>query len=57
MAKKMKVAIFVEPGRIALDEKLIPEVGPLDALLRVTTTTICGTDVHIMKGNTLSRRV
>ena len=27
MAKKMKVAIFVEPGRIALDEKLIPEVG------------------------------
>ena len=42
--------IFVEPGRIALDEKPIPEVGPLDALLRITTTTICGTDVHIMKG-------
>jgi threonine dehydrogenase-like Zn-dependent dehydrogenase len=50
MAKKMKVAIFAEPGRIALDEKPIPEIGPLDALLRVTTTTICGTDVHIMKG-------
>jgi threonine dehydrogenase-like Zn-dependent dehydrogenase len=50
MSKKMKVAIFVEPGRIALDEKPIPEIGPLDALLRVTTTTICGTDVHIMKG-------
>lgn len=50
MAKKMKVTIFVEPGRIALDEKPIPEVGPLDALVRVTTTTICGTDVHIMKG-------
>ena len=50
MATKMRVAIFVEPGRIALDEKPIPEVGPLDALLRVTTTTICGTDVHIMKG-------
>uniref|UniRef100_UPI00286D9F5F zinc-binding dehydrogenase n=1 Tax=Hydrogenophaga sp. TaxID=1904254 RepID=UPI00286D9F5F len=26
------------------------DVGPLDALLRVTTTTICGTDVHILKG-------
>ena len=50
MAQKMKVVIFVEPGRIALDEKPIPEVGPLDALLRITTTTICGTDVHIMKG-------
>ena len=47
---RMKAAIFVEPGRIVLDEKPIPEVGPLDALLRVTTTTICGTDVHILKG-------
>ena len=47
---KMKAAIFVAPGRIALDEKPIPDVGPLDALLRVTTTTICGTDVHILKG-------
>lgn len=48
--RKMKAAIFVEPGRIVLDEKPIPDVGPLDALLRITTTTICGTDVHILKG-------
>lgn len=48
--KKMKAAIFVEPGRIVLDEKPIPDVGPLDALVRITTTTICGTDVHILKG-------
>ncbi len=47
---KMKAAIFVQPGRIVLDEKPIPDVGPLDALMRVTTTTICGTDVHILKG-------
>ena len=47
---KMKAAIFVEPGRIVLDEKPVPEIGPLDALLRITTTTICGTDVHILKG-------
>src|SRR5215475_3204458 len=47
---KMKAAIFVEPGRIVLDEKPVPDVGPLDALLRITTTTICGTDVHILKG-------
>ncbi|MBS7813396.1 NAD(P)-dependent alcohol dehydrogenase [Roseococcus sp. XZZS9] len=46
----MKAAIFVEPGRIVLDEKPIPDIGPLDALLRITTTTICGTDVHILKG-------
>ncbi len=46
----MKAAIFVEPGRIVLEDKPVPEVGPLDALLRVTTTTICGTDIHILKG-------
>jgi alcohol dehydrogenase len=47
---KMKAAVFVERGRIVLQEKPIPDIGPLDALMRVTTTTICGTDVHILKG-------
>jgi alcohol dehydrogenase len=47
---KMKAAVFVEPGRIVLDDKPVPDVGPLDALLRITTTTICGTDIHILKG-------
>jgi threonine dehydrogenase-like Zn-dependent dehydrogenase len=46
----MKATIFVEPGRVELTERPIPDIGPLDALIRVTTTTICGTDVHIMKG-------
>lgn len=46
----MKAAVFVEPGRIVLQDKPIPKVGPRDALLRVTTTTICGTDIHILKG-------
>ncbi len=48
--KKMRAAVFVELGRIVLDEKPVPDVGPLDALIRITTTTICGTDVHILKG-------
>ncbi|MDO5666457.1 MAG: NAD(P)-dependent alcohol dehydrogenase [Alcaligenaceae bacterium] len=46
----MKAAVFIEPGRIELVDKPIPDVGPNDALLRITTTTICGTDVHILKG-------
>ncbi|MBW4709185.1 NAD(P)-dependent alcohol dehydrogenase [Roseobacter sp. YSTF-M11] len=50
MSKMMKATIFVEPGRIALDDRPIPDIGPLDALIRITTTTICGTDIHIMKG-------
>ncbi|WP_428851399.1 NAD(P)-dependent alcohol dehydrogenase [Imbroritus primus] len=50
MSAMMKAAVFVEPGRIELTDKRIPEVGPNDALVRITTTTICGTDVHILKG-------
>lgn len=50
MPQMMKAAVFVEPGRIVLDDKPMPEVGPNDALVRITTTTICGTDIHILKG-------
>lgn len=50
MPTMMKAAVFVEPGRIVLDDKPIPDVGSNDALIRLTTTTICGTDVHILKG-------
>lgn len=50
MGKTMKAAVFVEKNRIELADKPIPAVGPNDALIRITTTTICGTDVHILKG-------
>ena len=50
MTTMMKAAVYVEPGRIVLDDKPIPDIGPQDALMRITTTTICGTDVHILKG-------
>jgi len=46
----MKATVFVAPGRIDLVDKPIPDIGPNDALIRITTTTICGTDVHILKG-------
>lgn len=49
MGKMMKAAVFIEKGRIELTDKPIPDVGPNDALVRITTTTICGTDVHILK--------
>lgn len=50
MSRTMKAAVFLGPNRIVLDEKPVPEPGPLDALMRITTTTLCGTDVHILKG-------
>src|SRR3546814_4709939 len=53
---KMKAAWFGEPGRVVLDDKPVPEVGPLDALMRITTTTICGTYVRILKGEYPVRR-
>lgn len=46
----MKSLIFVAPGKIEIAEKKIPDVGPNDALIKITTTTICGTDIHIFKG-------
>jgi alcohol dehydrogenase len=47
---RMKAAVFVESGRIVLEDRPIPDIGPNDALMRITTTTICGTDIHILKG-------
>jgi threonine dehydrogenase-like Zn-dependent dehydrogenase len=45
----MNAAVFVEPGRIVVEDKSVPQIGPLDALVKITTTTICGTDIHILK--------
>jgi alcohol dehydrogenase len=50
MKKTMKAAVFVDKGRIALEERPVPSPGHGEALIKITTTTICGTDVHILKG-------
>jgi threonine dehydrogenase-like Zn-dependent dehydrogenase len=42
--------VFEEADRIVLQERPIPECGPTDAIVRVTMATICGTDVHILRG-------
>jgi alcohol dehydrogenase len=49
-AGTMRAAVFERPGRIALHERSIPSCGPNDAIVRVAMTTICGTDVHILRG-------
>lgn len=50
MKRTMKALAFIGPGKIELSEKAIPTPGFGEALIRITTTTICGTDVHILKG-------
>jgi threonine dehydrogenase-like Zn-dependent dehydrogenase len=46
----MRAAVFVGKGKIEIREVPRPEPGHGEALLKVTQTTICGTDVHILKG-------
>ena len=46
----MKANVFHGPEDIRVEEVDRPRPGPGDALIRVTLTTICGTDVHIVKG-------
>ena len=46
----MKAVAFLGTGRIGIVERPKPRPGPGQAVIRITTTTICGTDVHIVKG-------
>jgi alcohol dehydrogenase len=48
----MKALVYHGPGRKAWEEKPRPAIGqPTDAVVRIVTTTICGTDLHILKGD------
>jgi threonine dehydrogenase-like Zn-dependent dehydrogenase len=49
-ASTMRAAVFHGPGDIRVEDVPRPRPGPGEALIRVTLTTICGTDVHILKG-------
>jgi len=46
----MRATVFHAINDIRLDEVPRPHAGPNDAVIKVTTTTICGTDVHIVRG-------
>jgi threonine dehydrogenase-like Zn-dependent dehydrogenase len=45
----MRAAVFRGKEEITLEEHPAPSCGPNDAIVRVTLTTICGTDVHIWR--------
>ncbi|GLI95964.1 MAG: alcohol dehydrogenase [Hyphomicrobiales bacterium] len=48
----MKALIFEGPGRKTLKDRNIPVIdSATDAIVRMTKTTICGTDLHILKGD------
>jgi threonine dehydrogenase-like Zn-dependent dehydrogenase len=47
--EKMRAAVFEGKGKIALREVPRPEPGFGEVVLKTAVTTICGTDVHILK--------
>ena len=46
----MKAVVFRAKDHIAIEEVRRPRPGPGQAVIRITLTTICGTDVHIVRG-------
>ncbi len=51
-AAQMKAMVYAAPGQVKLQDCPKPVItAPGDAIVRVTQTTICGTDLHILKGD------
>jgi threonine dehydrogenase-like Zn-dependent dehydrogenase len=48
--KTMKANVFYGVNDIRVEEVPRPSAGPGEAVIRVTLTTICGTDLHILRG-------
>ncbi len=48
----MKALVYLGPGKKVLEDRGMPKIStPTDAIVRMTKTTICGTDLHILKGD------
>lgn len=48
----MKALVYHGPGKKALENRPMPRIDqPTDAIVKITKTTICGTDLHILKGD------
>ncbi len=48
----MKSLVYYGPNHLQWEERPIPTLqAPTDAIIRMKKTTICGTDLHIMKGS------
>ena len=49
---RMNALVYHGPGQRAWEEVPRPVIqDATDAIVRITTSTICGTDLHIMKGD------
>ena len=48
--ERMRATVFHGKNQIRVEEVERPRAGPGEAVIRVTLTTICGTDLHIVRG-------
>jgi alcohol dehydrogenase len=48
--KTMRATVFHGVNDIRVEDVPRPKAGPGEAVIRVTLTTICGTDLHILRG-------
>ena len=52
LASTMKAVVYKGPGQKSVDTVPAPKIlEPTDAIIRMAKTTICGTDLHILKGD------
>ncbi|SDS83064.1 alcohol dehydrogenase [Bradyrhizobium canariense] len=52
VTETMKALVYRGPGKKALEDHPKPDItAPTDAIVKITKTTICGTDLHILKGD------
>jgi alcohol dehydrogenase len=48
----MKALVYQGPGKKVLEDRPMPEItAPTDGIVKIGKTTICGTDLHILKGD------
>jgi alcohol dehydrogenase len=48
----MKALVYQAPAKKALEERAKPKISaPADVIVKMSKTTICGTDLHILKGD------
>jgi len=53
----MRALVYRGPKNVSVDD--VPDATlerPTDALVKITTTNICGSDLHMYEGRTMWRR-
>ena len=54
----MKAVVYKGPKKVDVEEVENPKIGkPTDAIIRLTSSAICGSDLHMYDGETVWNQV